>query len=602
MRWYSRTKVFPQPGGTINISKSTQDIYLVTIFTPSEWCKYLKLLAVVNILSLYAIAMNKSLFLSFAVSTIIASSLAAQNTEISRILEQVDPEAIRAHMTFLSDDLLEGREPGTRGFSLASKYMETQFIALGLKRGVSDSSYIQDVPLHKGQVQEAASSFIINSEKGEEKLNYGKDFILSPYFASTISEVNAPMVFVGYGISAPEFKYDDYKNIDVKGKIVVLINDAPKTIPISERAYYTSNDAKYKEAIKRGAVGVVKFSLPSNKRTTWDKTVAGSKSPTFKWVDRATGPANSYKELKVTATFNNQAIAKLFARSKTKIEEIYAMAEQNRSSSFPLNITASISVQTREARLQSSNVVGFIPGADPALRDELIVYTAHLDHFGIGKPVKGDSIFNGAHDDASGNAILLEIARAYRSLSTPPKRSVVFVAVTGEESGLLGSDYFANNLPLKNGKMVANLCIDMPFFFHPILDIVPYGADHSSLGKQTEEAAKILGLKISPDPFPEQVVFIRSDHYSFIKKGIPALFIKSGFMTVPQDTVDRAKSDVGWRSTNYHTPQDDMNQPFNFKAAGMHVKVNFLIGYLVCNEIDKPTWNKGDFFGMKFSK
>jgi Zn-dependent M28 family amino/carboxypeptidase len=199
-------------------------------------------------------------------------------------------------------------------------------------------------------------------------------------------------------------------------------------------------------------------------------------------------------------------------------------------------------------------------------------------------------------------AILLEIAKAYHSLSAKPRRSIIFAVVTGEESGLLGSDFFVNNPPMQNGKIVANLAIDMPFFFHPVLDIVPYGADHSSLGMQTEKAAKILGLKISPDPFPEQVIFIRSDHYSFIKKGIPALFIKSGFMTVPQDTVDRAKSDVGWRSNIYHTPQDDMNQPFNFDAATTHVKINFLIGYFVCNETHAPDWNKDDFFGKKLKK
>ena len=546
--------------------------------------------------------MNKKPLFTFAINLMLIGFAAAQSPDVDRILSSVSPDAIRAHMTFLSDDLLEGRQPGTRGFSLASKYMETQFMALGLKPGTGNASYIQRVPLQKAQVQESASSFTISANGVEEKLNYGKDFILSPYFASPTSEVKAPLVFVGFGISAPEFNHDDYKGVDVKNKIVVFINDAPKTIPTSERAYYTSNDAKYNEAIKRGAVGVVRFSLPSNKRVSWDRTVQSSKSSSFKWVDEQSGPANSFKELKVIATFNNQSIEKLFTKSKVKLSEVYALMEQGKSKSFSLNITGALMVKTTGSPLESSNVVGVIPGSDPVLKNEYIVYSAHIDHFGIGKPVDGDSIFNGAHDDASGNAILLEIARAYRSLSTPQKRTVVFVAVTGEESGLLGSDYFANNMPLKGGKIVANLCIDMPFFFHPVLDIVPYGADHSSLGKQTEEAAKILGLKISPDPFPEQVVFIRSDHYSFIKKGIPALFIKSGFMTVSEDTVDRAKSDVGWRSTNYHTPQDDMSQPFDFKAAGMHVKVNFLIGYLVCNDVARPTWNKGDFFGNKFSK
>jgi Zn-dependent M28 family amino/carboxypeptidase len=229
------------------------------------------------------------------------------------------------------------------------------------------------------------------------------------------------------------------------------------------------------------------------------------------------------------------------------------------------------------------------------------VYVAHLDHFGIADPVKSDSIYNGAHDNASGVAILLGIAKSFQSLPIAPKRSIIIAVVTGEESGLLGSDYFVSN-PTVDGTIVANLALDMPFFFHPILDIVPYGAQHSSLSTQVAEATKILNLKVSPDPFPEQVVFVRSDHFSFIKKGIPALFIKSGFMTIPSDSVNRAKSDVAWRSTTYHTPQDDMHQAFDFTAAITHVQVNFLIGFLIANEPSRPQWNKDDFFGNKFRK
>lgn len=528
--------------------------------------------------------------------------VAAQSTKkLKSILDNVSPDAIKGNMSFLADDLLEGRQPGTRGFLLASKFVETQFIASGLKPAINGSSYIQKVPLQKSLIDEDESSFTIITDDKEEKLTYGKEFIISPYFGAEKLNIKAPLAFVGFGITAPEFNYDDYQDIDVKGKIVVYINEAPKTFPTSERAYYTTADAKYSEAIKRGAVGVISFSLPSNKRSTWEASVKRSKQGSFKWINNQSVAANSYPALKAVATFNNAYVEKLFVATPTGIQKIYELAEQGNSLSFPLNISANIVVKTNSGSVESSNVAGIIEGSDPTLKNEYVVYSAHLDHFGIGVPVENDSIYNGAHDDASGVSILLEIVKAYRSLSIPPKRSVIFAVVTGEESGLLGSDYFVNNQPV-TGKIVANLAIDMPFFFHPVLDIVPYGADHSSLGKQTEKAAKILGLKISPDPFPDQVVFIRSDHYSFIKKGIPALFIKSGFMTVASDTADRAKSDVGWRSTIYHTPKDDMNQPFDFKAATTHVKVNFLIGYLVGNESSAPVWNKDDFFGKKFRK
>ncbi len=540
--------------------------------------------------------MKKGLRFFLITFIVLHNSVAAQSlNEIKKILNNVNPDAIKGHMSFLADDLMEGRLPGTRGFSLGSKYIETQFISLGLKPGLKDSSYIQKVPLKKGWIDESESYFIISANNKEEKLDYSKDFLLNPYFASVTSSVKAPLVFVGFGISAPEFNYDDYQNIDIKGKIVVYINDAPQSIPSSERAYYTTSDVKFSEAIKRGAVGVISFNLPTNKRTTWEASVRRLKQGSFKWLNNQSIAANSYDALKAVSLFNNDNIKKLFVNATTPVQKIYELAAEGKSLSFPLNISVSIQVKTNSKLIESSNVVGIVKGSDPALKNEYVVYSAHLDHFGIGAPVKNDSIYNGAHDDASGMAILLEIAKAYRSLSIPPKRSVIFVVVTGEEMGLLGSDYFVNNQPLKNGKIVANLAIDMPFFFHPVLDIVPYGADHSSLGKQTEKAAKILGLKISPDPFPEQVVFIRSDHYSFIKKGVPALFIKSGFTSIPQDTINRAKSDVGWRSTIYHTPQDDMNQPFDFNAATTHVKINFLIGYFVCSEYDSPAWNKGDF-------
>ncbi len=545
--------------------------------------------------------MKKALLFSLLAYLSISNYAKGQNTnEIKGILNKVSPDAIKGKMSYLADDLLEGRQPGTRGFLLAEKYMETEFMALGLKPG-NGSSYIQRVPLQKGWIDESGSSFTIINHGKEEKLDYGKQFTINPYFASATSTVTAPLVFVGFGISAPEFNHDDYKNIDVKGKIVVYLGGAPTQFPTSERAYLTTADVKYSEAIKRGAVGVITFNASAGRTGSWDAMVRRMKQGSFKWVNKQGVAANNYEALKAVSTFNNEFAEKLFANASTPLTKIYELAAEGKSASFPLNISAKIEVKTQSKQIESANVVGVLEGSDPKMKNEYVVYSAHLDHFGIGAAVKGDSIYNGAHDDASGNAILLEIVKAYRSLAVPPKRSVIFASVTGEELGLLGSDYFINNQPMQ-GKVVANLAIDMPFFFHPVLDIVPYGADHSSLGKQTEKAAQMLGLKIGPDPFPEQVVFIRSDHYSFIKKGIPALFIKSGFMTVPGDTVNRAKSDVGWRSTIYHTPQDDMNQPFDFKAATTHVKINFLIGYFVCEDATAPDWNKGDFFGQKFKR
>ncbi len=521
---------------------------------------------------------------------------------INNALKAINPDGIKASMTFLSDDLLEGRQPGTRGFAVASKYVETQFIALGLKPGVDGKSYIQKVPLQKGTIEESGCGFSIINNGETEALGYGKDFVMSPYYFNEAASVKAPLVFAGFGISAPDLGYDDYKDLDVKGKIVVVIDQAPETFPSNERAYFTSRDAKFAEAIKRGAVGFIGFSMPDNSRTSWVATVRRGKQGAFRWVDPQGKPANAYEGLKSVSTMNYTSAKKLFANSGKIIGEVYTQIKSGKPLSFDLGLSADLKVSTKFQFVDGSNLVGIIPGSDPKLKDEYVVYAAHVDHFGIGAAVNGDSLYNGAHDNASGPSILLQIAAAYKALPAAPKRSVLFTVVTAEEYGLLGSDYFISNLPgIKKENVVANLSIDMPFFFHPVLDIVPYGYQHSSLSKQVDAATKVLKLKISPDPFPEQVVFIRSDHFSFIKKGVPALFIKSGFMTVPSDTVDRSKSDVAWRSTIYHTPKDDMNQAFDFDGGATHAKVNFLIGYYVSTETARPTWNKGDFFGKRFS-
>lgn len=548
------------------------------------------------------ITMNKKLLLGISLFSIFVKSTAFGQAVPKQALDAINPNAIKATMTYLSDDLLEGRQPGTKGFALASKYVETQFMALGLKPAINGNSYFQPVPLRKGVVTEKESGFSLMYDGKTETLEYGKHFIVNPNFINESADVEASLVFVGFGVHAPELGYDDYQNIDIKGKIVVMLNAAPESFASNERAYFTNNTVKFNEAIKRGAVGVISFSIPTDKRSTWEATVRRSKQGSFKWLDANNIAKDGFPELKGVATLNNEFAEKLFVNAGKKTEEIYSNAKAGKPQSFPLNISAKINVKTAYKFVQGSNLVGVIEGSDPKLKDEYVVYAAHLDHFGIGASVKNDSIYNGAHDNASGVSILLEIAHAFRSLPKAPKRSVIIAVVTGEEYGLLGSDYFATNPPIKEGKMVANLAIDMPFFFHPILDIVPYGAQHSSLSKQVEKATKILNLKVSPDPFPEQVVFVRSDHFSFIKKGIPALFIKSGFMTVPEDKIDRSKSDLAWRSTIYHTPQDDMSQPFDFQAAATHVKVNFLIGYFVANDSVAPTWNKGDFFGGKFGK
>lgn len=543
--------------------------------------------------------MKRLIILSLA--NLLSVVLFAQITpDAENAINQVSPDHIKADMTYLSDDLLQGRQPGTEGFALASKYVETQFMSMGLLPGVDGKSYVQPVTLKKGIVNESESSLVLVSKGDRTALVYDEDFMVQPNLVSAMSEVAGQLIFVGYGVHAPALGYDDYQKIDVKNKIVVFFNQAPEFFPSNERAYFSSAPVKYEEAVKRGAIGAITMQLPGEQRTSWEAAVRRSKQGISRWAD-ATGQAqNTFEQLKVIATFNPANAEKLFVNSGKKMDAIVNSIKNNKPQSLPLNLEARMKVSSETSSIATSNLIGIIPGSDPVLKNEYVVYVAHVDHFGIGVPVKGDSIYNGAHDNASGTSIALEIARTYKRLKEPTKRSIIIAIVTGEESGLLGSDFFASNPTIPQQSMVANFSMDMPFFFHPVLDIVPYGAQHSSLSKPLGEAAKYLNLGIGPDPFPEQVVFIRSDHYSFIKKGIPSLFIKSGFKTVESDKVDRSVADVAWRRTTYHTPQDDMSQDFDFNGAATHVKVNFLTGYQVANDPQRPTWNKGDFFGGKF--
>lgn len=511
-------------------------------------------------------------------------------------------------MRYLADDKLAGRKPGTPGFELAAQYVENQFKLLGFKPAVQNNTYRQAVPLRKAQVNEQVSSMTLirrgndGIDEPAQGLTYGKNFFLSPQFGQATSEVSAPVVFVGFGVSAPELGYDDYAGIDVRGKIVACFNGAPASFPSTQRAY--SGSAKQELAAARGAVGIITFSLPTDMRARIESNAPRNRQATYRWTDAKGQAQRTFPQLKVIGAMGDSTARTLFAGASKTFEQARLMASQGQPQAFPLNLTIRAKTQTDLTDgLIGENLIGLLPGSDPKLKDEYVVCVSHLDHLGITRPTKNfpnDSINNGAHDNASGMAINLEAARLFSSLPKAPRRSILFVAVTGEEMGLLGSDYFASNPTVPKGSMVANTTLDMPFFFHPLLDIVPYGAEHSSLAGPVKAAADYLGIQIAKDPIPEQVVFMRSDHFSFVRQGIPALFVKSGSTT--GDSRNGTKLNLDWRATTYHTPQDDMNQPFDWTAAARHVQLQFLISYLTAQADERPVWNKGDFFGTKFGK
>jgi Zn-dependent M28 family amino/carboxypeptidase len=297
-----------------------------------------------------------------------------------------------------------------------------------------------------------------------------------------------------------------------------------------------------------------------------------------------------------------EATASVFQGSGQSAEEIFATAKQGKPSPTALPVTAKIETVSKFRDLRSPNVVARITGSDPKLRDEYLVYTAHLDHLGIGQPVNGDRIYNGALDNASGSACLLEIARAYSKMQPRPRRSILFVSVTAEEAGLLGSDYFAHYPTVAKDRLMADINVDGNLaLLWPIEDVIARGSEHSTLGMAVREAAARLSLDVGPDPFPELVFFIRSDQYSFVKQGIPSVFPSAG--TKSSDPNVRPQQIITkWRQTIYHKPQDDMNQPFDFESGAKYARYIFFLGYLVAQKTEKPAWNPGDFFGEHYGK
>ena len=529
-----------------------------------------------------------------------SEAVALDTPSVEAALGEIRPEAIDHHIRVLADDSLEGRAPGTRGFSGAAQYVETSLSALGLDPAGIDGTYQQPVPLRESLVIEEGSSMRISSPSGVEELEYGADFYLSPDpLRETVSVSEAAVAFVGYGVSAPGLGYDDYADIDVEGKIVAYLTGAPPAFPSNERAYYSSGATKQSEAIARGAVGILSFTYPGDPRFRWEVNLARSKRGSFAWLDDDGNPNRGDLAILGSASLNHPAARTLFAGAPKPIEEAFSAAAESTPQAFDLATRVSIGTTSSHRRVDSWNVIARLEGSDPVLRDEHVVYIAHVDHFGIGVEVDGDAIYNGAHDNASGTSIVLEIARAFASLETKPRRSVLFLIPTAEEWGLLGSDYFVENPTMPGSSLVASFSLDMPFLFHPLRDIVPYGAEHSTLASPVRAASEHLGLAIGPDPIPEQVLFIRSDHFSFVRRGIPSLFIKSGFET-GDPNLDGGAINTAFRQNLYHTPFDEVDQGFDFEAGAAHTRVNFLTGYIIAQETARPAWNPGDFFGELF--
>ena len=519
-----------------------------------------------------------------------------------QLLDRISAAGIRAHMAFLADDLLEGRGTGTRGYQLAANYVRAQFEQLGLEPAGENGTYFQNIKLRQVQTVGAKDAIVITHAGQQTSLTFEKDFLMFGDAARELTETSGSMVFAGYGVTAPDQHYDDFAGIDAKGKITIVISGAPPTFPSSERAYYSDDPIKQRNAAAHGAIGSITIWMgPQTKNTPFAAIVSYSHQPIMFWLDKDGAPNDYVPEIRGQALVTEQAGAKFFAAATHTLAEAYASISVGK----PLSFTLPSQIEIREAAkftpLESPNIAAVLPGSDPALKNEYVVLSAHVDHVGIGDAVNGDTIYNGAMDNASGTAALLEMAKVFAESAEKPKRSVLFLAVTGEEAGLLGSDYFAHYPTVPISQIAANVNMDGISLLYEFRDIVASGAEHSTLLAPSEDVAHHLGLEVSPDPMPEENFFIRSDQYSFVKQGVPAVNISEGFKTV-DPSLDGAKITAEWIRTRYHTPQDDMQQPLNFRAARLDTQVIFAVAYEIANTPARPAWNPGDMFGTRFGK
>ncbi|HEV8202101.1 MAG TPA: M28 family metallopeptidase [Candidatus Polarisedimenticolia bacterium] len=538
----------------------------------------------------------------------LAGTLAARSTgsagsaATASVLPAIRPEAIRAHMRFLSAGQLEGRAPDSRGYALAAAYVAAQLEALGLKPAAAGGSYLQKVPMRKATLDEERSSFVLIRDGKEERLDLPGECFLLPDRARTETTVEGPVVFAGFGITAPELQHDDYAGIDAKGKIVATVWGAPSRFEATERAHFSSNQLKQENAAAHGAIGYIALMTPDDlKRYRWDWLLPQARAGTMGWLDDSGTPNDSVPAIRGIGRLNDAGGKRLLQGAPKAAETIFAAVRDGKPPVFDLPVKARLTTFSKHTGFDSSNIVGLLPGSDARLRDEQVVVSAHLDHLGLCPPREGDNVCHGAYDNASGVAVLLELARVFASQPPAPRRSLLFAVVTGEEKGLLGSDYLSRH-PVGPGTVVADVNIDgAPGILYPLADVVALGIEHSSLKQPVEEAARAVGYALSPDPMPEESIFVRSDQYSFVRQGVPSVFLVDGGKSSAPD-IDGLALTRTWMTTLYHTPGDSMAQKFDFDSAAQGARFCALITEKVAQAAARPTWNRGDFFGVKYGR
>jgi Zn-dependent M28 family amino/carboxypeptidase len=516
----------------------------------------------------------------------LAGALAAQDA--------LNGDRLRAHIRFLASDLLEGRGVGTRGGELTTAYIASQFALAGAKPAGDNGTYFQKVELVGVEPQPDAK---LGASKDGRTLDFAwaTEFVGNTMRQKDAVEFDAEAVFVGHGITAPEYKWDDYKGVDLKGKIAVLFTNEPTADPNlfqgKALTYYGRWTYKYEEVLRQGAIACVLIHTTPTAGYGWEvvRSSWGKEDPQVRLA-----PGES--ALAFAGWISKPAGEKLMALAGQNVDDLLARASRPDFQPIPLGLRLRGRIPAKLRDIKAANVAAIVEGSDPALKNEAVVFSAHWDHLGIGNPVRGDAIYNGAVDNASGCAILIEMARAWAALRNRPRRSALFVAVTAEESGLRGAQFYAARPVIPMGKTALNLNFDSFYPFGRTKDVVVNGAERTTIFPLVEQIARRFQLTIKPDPRPEQGHYYRSDHFAFARAGVPAFSVNMGNELVgkPDNAGDQLFYE--YNAKNYHQPSDEYSESWDMGGPEQMARFGFAVGLQVANMTAMPGWKEGDEF------
>jgi len=527
---------------------------------------------------------------------VVIAFLHAQMTDDEKqAFTAINVHVFQSHLKFLASDLLEGRGPATRGDAVTEKYLVSQLQLLGLEPGGENGTYLQQFPI-LGAAASPSMELVARHGLKEEHFKFREQFIgFSGNQEEDVDLSNAEVVFVGYGIVAPEQKWDDYKGVDVAGKVLLMMNDDPpgndpKFFGGKARTYYGRWTYKYEIAARKKAAGAI--IIHTNESAGYPFQVVQTS-----WTGENFSLADSKDDaIKLKGWLSASASKRLVTMSGRDLDAMMKAAQSRKFKPISLGTNISVHIHNTFRKMKTANVAGLLRGSDTLLSKEVVIFTAHFEHLGIVQPVNGDSIDNGAVDNASGVSMVLTLAQGFAHLAQKPKRSLLFLLVGGEEAGTLGSEYYAAHPTFPTGKIAADINLDGVNMFGETRDISMIGKGRSTIDDAVTKAAGVAGFTVKPDQFPEQGMFYRSDQFSFAAAGVPTAYFDAGIDFVGKPADWGMKMAEEYNDAHYHQPSDEIRSDWTYEGTIQEAKFYFHLAYVLANQTAMPQWNRGDEF------